>query len=364
MAKEPEILNFFDVPIEHFPDRSVRWLFQDSDNIRGLLGIVDPKLEERIDFGQTTHISRSFILDNLQERESDVVVSVPFRNESETDDLLIYILVEHQSTIDSTMGFRILFYMTQIWDSQRREWEAGNVPRSEWRFRPILPIVFYTGDHSWNAPLSLDEIISAPDALSRFIPKFDTLFLSVKETDEANLTKTGHPLGWLLTALQQEKATKERLRRTLIEAMSRVNALDHKQAGQRQRAIAYLLLLILHRRPVEEHNELKTLVDRHIQHPEDKKEVANMTQTMAQHLIERGKAQGRELGREEGRELGAAQAKQAAVLKLLRSRFVSVPESVIDQITLIRDLSRLDSLFEESLNAETLDEIELQNHDS
>ena len=93
-----------------------------------------------------------------------------------------------------------------------------------------------------------------------------------------------------------------------------------------------------------------------------------MAQTMAEHLIERGKAQGlgqgRKQGREQGREEGATQAKQAAVLKLLRSRFNSVPESVINQITLIRNLSRLDSLFEKALNAKTLDEIDFRNHDS
>ncbi len=93
-----------------------------------------------------------------------------------------------------------------------------------------------------------------------------------------------------------------------------------------------------------------------------------MAQTMAEHLIERGKAQGlgqgRKQGQEQGREEGATQAKQAAVLKLLRSRFNSVPESVINQITLICNLSRLDSLFEKALNAKTLDEIDFQNHDS
>ena len=36
-----------------------------------------------------------------------------------------------------------------------------------------------------------------PDMFSRFVPKFDILFLSVKETDASGLTKTDHPIGWL-----------------------------------------------------------------------------------------------------------------------------------------------------------------------
>ena len=48
----------------------------------------------RLDFSQLTHINRSFIPDNLREQESDIVYSVPFRSESKTEELLIYILIE------------------------------------------------------------------------------------------------------------------------------------------------------------------------------------------------------------------------------------------------------------------------------
>ena len=80
-----------------------------------------------------------------------------------------------------------------------------------------------------------------------------------------------------------------------------------------------------------------------------------MAQTMAEHLIERGK--------EQGIEQGETRAKQEALIKLLRFRFDSVPESVTNQITLIRSLSRLDSLFEKVLTAQTIDEINWQNRE-
>ena len=181
----------------------------------------------------------------------------------------------------------------------------------------------------------------------------------MKETDEANLTKTGHPLGWLLTVLQKEHADKEVIRTALIEAMSHINTLGDQQAQQRQRAISYLFLLILHRRPAEEHEELSTLVDQHIQQASDREEVEVMAQTMAENLIERGKAQ----GIEQGIEQGETRAKQEALLKLLRFRFDSVPESVTNQITLIQSLSHLDLLFEKVLTAQTIDEIDWQNRE-
>ena len=144
-TRETDILNLFDFPIQHFPDRSARWLLQDKENVRGLIEIVADQIASQIDFARLAQLNRSFVSDTLREQESDLIFSVPFHGGSETDELIIYILIEHQSTVDASMGFRVLFYMTQIWDAQRREWESAEVPRSEWRLRPILPVVFYTG---------------------------------------------------------------------------------------------------------------------------------------------------------------------------------------------------------------------------
>ncbi len=121
--------------------------------------------------------------------------------------------------------------------------------------------------------------------------------------------------------------------------------LDPEQSGQRRRAISYLLLLILHRRRPEEHQELIQLVDRHIH----EMEVETMAKSMADVL------------REQGIEQGKTRAKQEAVIKLLQFRFSDIPKMVTDQVTLIQDISQLDLLFEEVWEADTLDEINLQN---
>ncbi len=348
--KETEALSFFDFPIEHFADRSTRWLLEDRENVQGLLEIVAEHLVAHLDFSQLTHINRSFIPDNLREQESDIVYTVPFRGESEAEELLIYILIEHQSTIDVTMGFRVLFYMTQIWDFQRREWESSNVPKSQWRFRPIIPIVFYTGEQRWQTPLTLRVMMDLPDALSAFVPEFETLFFSVKDTDAANLTRTDHPFGWLLTVLQKEHADKGEIQTALMEAVIHIDTLDERKTQQWRRAIFYLYLLILHRRPTEEHDELKTLVHQHIQGTSRREEGETMAQTMAEYLMEQGERR--------GERRGETNAKREAVLKLLRLRFDSVPEAVASRIASIRSLSRLDALFENAATAQTLDDID------
>ena len=345
-----------DFPIEHFPDRSARWLLQDKQYVRGLVEIVASELVTFLDFDQLIPLNRSFISDTLREQESDLVFSVPFRRGSETDELLIYILLEHQSTVDPLMGFRVLFYMTQLWDAQRREWESDDVPGSERRLRPILPMVLYTGERRWSVPLTLTDIMDIPDILSRFVPKFDTLFLSVKETDETDLTKTGHPLGWLLTVLQKEGASQEALSEALVQALSQLNLLNATESEQRYRAIMYLLLLILHRRPAEEHNELLTLVERHT----EEMEISPMAQSMAEMLLERGKAQGIEQGIEQGKtqgveqgiERGARETTIKNILSILNARFPqNNPQHIQQELELILDTDRLTQLHLRAIQA-------------
>ena len=100
-----------------------------------------------------------------------------------------------------------------------------------------------------------------------------------------------------------------------------------------------------------------------------------MAQTMAERLFERGKAQGLEIGKAQGLEIGKAQilkqaielgerrAKQEILLKILRFRFGSVPESMTNEITSIQSLSRLDLLLEKAMTAWALNEIDRQIHD-
>ena len=231
-----------DTQIEHFPDRSLRRLLQDGEYVRGLVQIIAPDIEAFLDFSRITYQKRSFISKALQERESDVLLSVPFQegtDATDTDALLIYILIEHQSTVDKTMGFRLLSYMVQIWESQRREWETEKVPQ---------------------------------EALTRF----------------------GHPLGWLLRVLQKEHSDKTEISEALADAVSHIASVDKNFAPQVAEALRYFVQLIFHRRSLEERDALVDIVKQHIH---DQKELETMAQTTAEFLIEQGIQRGIEQGK-------------------------------------------------------------------
>ena len=79
-----------------------------------------------------------------------------------------------------------------------------------------------------------------------------------------------------------------------------------------------------------------------------------MAQTTAEFLRE----QGREEGKVEGKEEGRAEGKQDAVLKLLQFQFQDVPEKLSREIRSIHNLTHLDTLLEQAVTAQSLDEID------
>jgi hypothetical protein len=62
--------------IRDFYDRGALWLFEDPQNLRDFLRLLAPELAERLDFTRARRENRSFIPADLQEQESDLIVSV------------------------------------------------------------------------------------------------------------------------------------------------------------------------------------------------------------------------------------------------------------------------------------------------
>ncbi len=56
---------------------------------------------------------------------------------------------------------------------------------------------------------------------------------------------------------------------------------------------------------------------------------------------------------------GETRAKQATLLKLLHHQFQNVPETMITQIRALQDTEQLDAIFEKSLTAKSLEDIDI-----
>jgi hypothetical protein len=326
--------------IREFYDRGALWLFEDPQNLRDFLRLLVPELAERLDFTRARRENRSFIPADLQEQESDLIVSVPFIGLPDRE-VWIYLLLEHQSKHDPLMGLRLYDYMGELWRLQRREWEDQNLPPSSRRLRPIVPLVFHTGEGAWSTPIGLKHLMELPPELERFVPAWDTPLLKLHETAPETLTETAGALGWALRVLQAERVPLAEMEQVLTEAIARLEELPEERAGQWQRVVWFLLLM--HNRRAE-----RALFDRVVEQTKQSKfrereEVAAMGLTVAEQM--RAEAELRTCRR--------------ILRRQLAERFGELPEEMERTIEGIEDLDRLESALGQVVRVKSLGELEL-----
>ena len=287
---------------------------------------------------------------------SDLVYLLPFREKANASasEVMIYILVEHQSTVDPTMGLRLLSYMCQIWERQRRAYITQEVPKSEWQFQPIIPIVFYTGEQKWETLPSLETLMDLPEALRHFLPRFDVLLLDVKRAADETLLQSNHPFGWLLTVLKEADSKDiEPFVEALLRFGKHLQSLPESERSVWQQAIYFLYLLIFFRRSVEERAVLEQIVSETRPHLGLSDEEEQLMQSMAEHYFQQGIEQ------------GTHQMSIESTLNILTERFSNVDADALrTRLEAITDLNRLKQLnlnaaiaesfnaFQEALNAD------------
>ena len=344
MLDNNEILSLLKAPLEKFADRSAKWLLANTDNLQGLLEIIGSDVVSRLDFRKVQRVNTTFIPDNFRQQEADLVFLLPFRDADETE-VMIYILIEHQSTVDPVMGFRLLFYMCQIWDQQRQKWVSENVPKSAWRFRPIIPVLFYTGEERWQTLPSFETLVDAPEILTRFIPRFETLFLDVKSASDETLLKTDRPFGWLMTLLKQEFADETAFIAALEQLGVHLDTLSDADKASWKQVIYYLYLLIIHRRSPTERETLDEMVSEHQKSLHFSAEEVKQMQTI------------REYYEEQGMEKGSRTTAIQNILTVLQTRFSERNTQSVEQtLETIRDLEHLTELHRTALQASTYED--------
>lgn len=330
--------------IREFPDRSIRWLLETPENVRGLLLIVDRDLANRIDYKRLERLNQTFILNNFKKLEADMLFVTHFLDDSDFSDkeVVIYILIEHQSSVDQMMPFRILSYITQIWDRQYREWEKDNVPIQNRRFRPILPIVFYTGNQSWNKPLEMKQLVDLPPVLGRFIPNHEMLFLNLRDMPSERLVSEDNPFGWILRIIQKEDASETEFGNELKLAIENLEKMLSGEPKNWIKLVSFILAFITHRRDRDQHSRLSNIVQSVVEDKVLREEVEKMERTMAQELIEEGmKAglkQGLQQGKIEGKIEGRIEGLQEAISLGLEIKFGN------DGLTLLENIIKIDSI--------------------
>ena len=84
-------------------------------------------------------------------------------------------LVDHKSTVDYNVSMQLLRYMVGIWsdwETEMREKNRSSRDKKDFKYPPIIPIVYYDGIKEWTADLHLKDRVFLSELFGAYIPDF------------------------------------------------------------------------------------------------------------------------------------------------------------------------------------------------
>jgi predicted transposase/invertase (TIGR01784 family) len=131
----------------------------------------------QIDWSSLAVRPGSFVKSNLQKLHSDLLFSVQIQGR----EALLYLLFEHQSTVDPAMPLRLLGYLAEIFTAHH---EQHGLP-----LPPVLPFVLHQGPETWTVSTHFEDLFELPQdmavALAPYLPKFQHALLDLTQFDPA-----------------------------------------------------------------------------------------------------------------------------------------------------------------------------------
>lgn len=133
-------------------DKLFKVVFSDLSEAASFLRLHLPvEIRAMINWPTLHIVEDSFIDEEFAERESDVLYHVELHGH--TQPVLLYLLFEHQSRVDKWMRRRLLRYVDRIWD------ESFKLYPAQTELPPVIPLVFYQGELSWNHSTELADLL-------------------------------------------------------------------------------------------------------------------------------------------------------------------------------------------------------------
>ncbi len=286
-------------------DALVRAILGQTEHAVGILrGLVPAGVADRADWSQLRLQSGSYVDSELRATESDLLFRLPVAGHQ----AFLYLLLEHQSTPDARLAFRLLRYQVRIWHRWTRDHPQSLLP-------PVIPLVIYHGRHPWPFGVELSDGFQLSSTIRRSIDdhllKQEFVLCDLTEVEDRILH------GWaasavarlMLIALKHAPHSVDLVDRLAAAAkLWRVATQSEAGGGFTRQIFRYIYL-------VNNHLEPHVLRDSLIRHVDQK--TGDIAMSVGQRLIEQGLVQGREEGREEGMLAGQRQL----LLRVLNQRF-------------------------------------------
>jgi len=194
-------------------DKGYKRIFSKKQHFLHFLGkYIKADWAASIDEEDLTLIDKSFIEADFKQRESDVI----YRAKIKGREIIFYVLLELQSSVDYTMPFRLLKYIVALLkrifnDTPKDEREAKG-----YRLPAVVPIVLYNGSDKWTAVRNFKEYLQGYEQFGEYVIDFKYLLFDLKREPEATILSTEQLLDM---AFALDKAKRDDVEQMLKKAL-------------------------------------------------------------------------------------------------------------------------------------------------
>jgi predicted transposase YdaD len=249
-------------------------------------GHLPGDLAALLDWPSLTLLPGSFVRQSLQQAHSDLLFSMTAHKEK----VLLYLLFEHQTSVDPAMPLRLLAYIMDI--LLRHEKEHG-LP-----LPPVIGFVLHQGPETWNVSPCFEHLFDIPTDLSNplqpFLPKFRHVLLDLSRYDPAEEEDRDE----LRVVLQLMKLARQK---RLLEFFTWLAGLQRITERLPPDLLRLAILYALH---ADASLDVKEIT----RNLEANPELQKTAMSVAEQLISQGRAEGRIEGRAEGTWIGKLHA--------------------------------------------------------
>lgn len=153
-------------------------------------------------------VSSEFVPLFAQERHADRVKEIRIPNEKIS--FFIVSLIEHKTKVEYNIHMQIFRYMVYIWERYERQEEKkapGCSNRKEFRYPPVIPIVYYEGKRKWTAARQFVSRITFGKQFKKYLPDFSYYVVPIHKYEDDILLKNGNGMSlvMLINNLQSVK---------------------------------------------------------------------------------------------------------------------------------------------------------------
>ncbi|GHV74146.1 hypothetical protein AGMMS49940_14480 [Spirochaetia bacterium] len=142
-------------------------------------------------------ISERFLPLFQDNQDSDTVKRITLKGAP----VFIIALVEHESRVNYRSSFKMLQYICLILDDYEKEINRehkGISATRDFRYPPVLPIIFYDGAAPWTAKMNFLDRTALNDVFHQYIPKFEYLLVDLNRYTQEDLVRFNDTLSLVM----------------------------------------------------------------------------------------------------------------------------------------------------------------------